>query len=665
MEMIENTKGEMARWPTRARCLGLFLILNVLSFISTQAQTLDYRATLEVGSYVQSYSLSPSGRLWMATRLGEVFYVDSIGGLWHEVKLPRSSQRKEDYTIDHVFTPDGKTIVLAGYIRAPQNKDCTGNYIISTDGGRTWEFRELDRCYDWIDESWCSPDNRIWMGGLSGRLLYSDDNGQTFRTIHTTDTTGDRIGAICMDGEGRRGVLAVFGNKLYLTDDGFQSVRRIETPKVQGALVLDRDGWYGRIHAAYQWRQWIVLNQEGRWFYSDRDSLLWHSLPGNIQPAYLTPDATHMIARMGDSVMLMSTPTDGQLLGMCQGRVVWSDGHDVIATTLEALEVLRDGVATHYPFYTTDYPIKEPYYKVRYNGRLWGYNGRDIYLKKGRRWGRVVHTDFNINGLLPADTCLLVESDREVYSITRQRTQPTVMHYDHPLGDFLNSKVNEIVIACGSRGCFHYHKDTIRYRREASPTHPMYSGNGDQFRLTYMSLHDTVMPLPLRTFAATDLEDLLLDFDRAPNPPIRRSELGVTTEDRAALLADTAEFNEFVGTTPRVLRQVAENFDSIPDSLLAAAMVADEGIWSTTSNVVRILLVNATGDTLMLERVFFENAPYLLPYRVQLQHRILYAAHLPLMRFLGQQMPEGMMFRRQFTPLTALRRLADRLDTNR
>ena len=110
------------------------------------AQQLDYRATLQVASRAQAYSLAPDGRLWMATRMGEVFYADSIGGLWHEVKLSRRSDRREDYTIDHVFTPDSHTVVLAGYIYAPNNRNCTGNYIISNNGGRTWDFRSLDTC---------------------------------------------------------------------------------------------------------------------------------------------------------------------------------------------------------------------------------------------------------------------------------------------------------------------------------------------------------------------------------------------------------------------------------------------------------------------------------------------------------------------------------------
>lgn len=641
------------------------LLLLMLPLLAT-AQQLDYRATLNVQSVAQAFSLAPDGRLWMATRRGEVFYADSVCGLWHEVKLPRKSDRMEDYTIDHVFTPDSNTIVLAGYIYAPNNRKCTGNYIISSDAGRTWEFRTLDTCSEWIDESWRTPDNRIWMGGLSGRLLYSDDHGQTFRVIHRTDTTGDRIGAICMDTEGRRGVLAVFGNKLYLTDDGFQSVSRIETPKAQGALVLDRKVWYGRIHAAYQWRQWLILNQEGLWFYTNRDSIRWQPLPHHIQPAYLTPDANHLLAKMGDSLMLMYSPTEGRLMSVCRGSVVWSDGHDAITTTNDAIDLLHNGTVTHHPFYTTDYPIAEPYHKVRFDGSLWGYDGSDIYMKKGHRWGRVVNTGFRIQRLLPADTCLLVESESEVYSITRRRTTPMPMRYEHPLDRFLKAKPVELIIVSSTSGCFHHHVDSANYRRVSSPDHHLASG-GDRFQ--FISMHSSrdveKKSQSVRFFDAAELESLLEDFDHQPDSPLRRSDLGVTADDLAALLADTAHYNNFDGTTPRVLRQVAEGFDTISDATVAAALTAPEQYWSTTSYTVRFSIVNAAGDTMTLSRRFCFDPPYLLPCHVTLPLRTLYASNLPLMRFLGQQMPPQMLSSHIFTPLTALRRIAQKLDTNR
>ena len=643
----------------------ILTILMALVPLVALCQQLDYRATLRVASGAQAFSLAPDGRLWMATRMGEVFYADSVGGLWHEVKLPRCSDRREDYTIDHVFTPDSHTVVLAGYIYAPNNRNCTGNYIISSDGGRTWDFRSLDTCREWIDDSWCTPDRRIWMGGLSGRLLYSDDHGQTFRVIHRTDTAGDRFGALWLDTAGQQGILAVLGNKLYLTDDGFRSVRRIETPKGQGALVLDRKNWYGRIQGTFQWRNWVFVSQEGRWFYAHRDTLQWRPFPLTFGSWALSPDGNTLTAMSVEGLVIIESPTEWRKISDAEGSIIFSDSQRTLLTTRDAIIVVdSDGTTVTYPYFTTDYPIEKPYNKMRYKGHLWGYDGNDIYMKKGRRWGRVARTDFYIQNMRVSDTCLLVESTREVYSITDRRTQLVPIRYEHPLDRFLESKPVEVSIICSSRGCFHYYSDTVCYRRMPAFEHALVRDGGDRFRLVAYAVHDTVLPLPIRFFEADELEALLADFDRQPKRPVHRDELGVTVDDLQALMADSTK-NSWRSTTPRVLRQVAEGFDTLSDAVVAEAFITNEGYTSSTSNIVIINIINAAGDTLTLWRPFYGSAPYMLPFHVTVSDRSLYASHLPLMRFLGAQMPDEMMFTRQFSPLAVLRRIASNLDTNR
>ena len=632
------------------------------------AQQLDYRATLQVKSRAQAYSLAPDGRLWMATRMGEVFYADSIGGLWHVVKLPMRSNGREDYTIDHVFTPDSHTVVLAGYIYAPNNRNCTGNYIISSDGGRTWDFRSLDTCMEWIDDSWCTPDRRIWMGGLSGRMLYSDDHGQTFRVIHRTDTAGDRFGALWLDTAGQQGILAVLGNKLYLTDDGFRSVRRIETPKGQGALVLDRTSRYGRITGTFQWRQWVFVSQEGRWFYAHRDTLQWHPFPLTFGSWALSPDGNTLTAMSVEGLVIIESPTEWRKISDAEGTIIHSDGQRILLTTHDAIIVVGpDGSAATYPFLTTDYPIEEPshWHQVRFKGHQWGYDGNDIYMKKNKRWGRVARTDFYIHNMQVADTCLLVDSGNEVYSITDRRTQLVPMRYEHPLDRFLQAKPVEVSIISRSRGCFHYISDSVCYRRQPAFKHELARDGGDRFRLVAYTVHDTVLPLPLRSFDAAELEALLADFDRQPKQPVHRDDLGVTADNLQALMADSTIENFWRRTTPRVLRQVAEGFDTLSDAVVADAFITNEGYTSTTSNIVIINIVNAAGDTLTLWRTFYGSAPYMLPFHVMEGDRILYASHLPLMRFLGAQMPDEMMFTEEFSPMAVLRRIARNLDTNR
>ena len=645
----------------------ILAILMALVPMVVTAQQLDYRATLWVASRAQAYSLAPDGRLWMATRVGEVFYADSIGGLWHVVKLPRSTDRREDYTIDHVFTPDSHTVVLAGYIYAPNNSHCTGNYIISSDGGRTWDFRSLDTCSEWIDESWHTADGRIWMGGLSGRLLYSDDHGQTFRVIHRTDTAGDRLGGLWLDTAGLQGILAVLGNKLYLTDDGFRTVRRITTPKGQGALVLDRQNWYGKIWSAFQWRQWLFVDQEHRWFYAHRDTLQWHPCPLTFGSWALSPDGDTLTVMSTEGLAVMESPTEWRKISDANGSIIYSDGSHVLLTTYDALLTVNpDGTTATYPFLTTDYPIEEPphWRQVCFKGHQWGYDGNDIYMKKGKRWGRVAHTDFYIHDMRVADTCLLVESANEVYSITDRRTQLVPIRYEHPLDRFLKAKTVELTIVSTSIGCFHHNRDSVCYRRMPALDHELARDGGDRFRLVAYSLHDTVLPLPIRFFEADDLEALLADFDRQPQRPVHRDELGVSAADLQALMADSTN-KSWHSTTPRVLRQVAEGFDTISNALISSVFSADEGFSSTTTQSITVRMVNAAGDTLILRRSFFGSTPYMLPFHVTVGDRSLFASHLPLMQFIGEKMPPEMMFARHFTPLAFLRRLASDLDTNR
>lgn len=187
---------------------------------------------LEVVGRVTRLSVSPTGRLWLTTYMGNTYHADSVGGYWRygpiQAAAPDSTWWMED-NLDAMtfFTPD--TAFIWGYIGTDHETD-RGLVLRTTDGGATWDSVSVQGG-GWIHDAVASPDGEAWMSGSSGLLLHTADFGASW-TARSRPFRSQLI-AIDMDARGV-GLAGSIDEGLRVTRDGGVTWRSIPTPQQQG-----------------------------------------------------------------------------------------------------------------------------------------------------------------------------------------------------------------------------------------------------------------------------------------------------------------------------------------------------------------------------------------------------------------------------------------------
>lgn len=465
-----------------------FLLALALLLLATaaRAQQRDRRVDLHISCGTEA-SVSSTGRLWIASRCGEVYTADSIGATW------RTISPRHDHT-GEIIIPFGDRVALhAGYI--PIDRPETRNYDPQYDclfrtetGGQQWDTVQFGKGNHWLEGHHYTSDGHLWIGSSQatrpGYLFFSADSGRTFTTLRSEFDTAVGIQDVYMSNM-NDGVIAGFDNQIYVTTDNWRTYRRLPTPRDQ---KLHR-GW--RIKKVRPWHGMLLVRQEDSSFYSPADNIQWQ----------YTPLADFEVDTVNGN--LWAITDSGQLVLMqdMQHRQVVKDSIDLpfdnicgtlggniyLFTSAGMVRVSPDGQADTSGFYTEEKTISEMFdekiaeysqygsdYAARlfptfgHGSRLWRTDGTSIYLQDALGWYRIAKPH-GIHEMHPdpdrEDRVVILRSDGMNYSIdTAGHIEPYT--YRQPLARFLESGLKSVGIQTYKGGCFHFEEQTIAYTRD-------------------------------------------------------------------------------------------------------------------------------------------------------------------------------------------------------
>jgi tricorn protease len=172
--------------PRRTTLLAALLILAVVTPARAQAQ--------EPIRFARTPDIAPDGKLVAFSYLGDIWVVDSIGGVARPVTM------HEKHEINPVFSPDGRTIAFSS------NRH--GNYdvfVIPVQGGRPTRLT-FDSADDLVT-GW-SPDGK--------NILFASRRANTFPPaleLYSVPSTGGRVTRVTAH-EGRDGVFSPDGTQI-------------------------------------------------------------------------------------------------------------------------------------------------------------------------------------------------------------------------------------------------------------------------------------------------------------------------------------------------------------------------------------------------------------------------------------------------------------------
>ena len=278
----------------------------------------------------------------------------------------------------------------------------------------------------------------------------------------------------------------------------------------------------------------------------------------------------------------------------------------------------HEGLTCHIP-YTTDHPIKEPWFKENGEHLIWGEKDKQLYIadKKDSCWYREAELDFPTCGinLLSDSVAILWDGLRNHLYSLKDHTMKDYS-YKEPLRDFLAAPIQKFIISSGSQGCFHYNGHQIEF-------------NAEQNSLFNAALVSKVGGYQERTDSLIDITvnggqllQLLEHINANPDetPEIQEFQISKMDiqhyQDRVQKRRNLGryDFSKIADKDRGLYDSVPVMLDGIDKATLYDILNTGEGFTSTTSNWFEIEFVNQNNDTCRIRSTYYEDGdPWFLP----------------------------------------------------
>ena len=455
------------------------LIIALLLATVAQGQQRDRRVDLTI-SCGYRIDLSTTGRLWIATRCGEVFTADSIGATWRTAIKDEDPMHIGGATLERIAAFGDDIAVAAGYMHG-------GDYVLrTTTGGAVWDTVQVDKKLVWVHGFCYHADGRMWMAAASGRqyecMAYSTDRGQSFTTLKPpfADPNDDEGGIhelymVTADS----GFAGTYGGSIYSTSDNWRTAHRWANPIEQGLMEKDiySDTWVNRIRP---WRGWLIATLSQSAFCTPMGSSpKWQTLPWATYEVDTVSGNLWAISDSGQLLYLTDMNHHRLVLDRVDGSIIGTLGGSIYLRTLKGVvRVSPDGRTDTCGFYTEEKTLDEVFDEkylptFSHGGRLWRTDGTSIYLQDALGWYRVakplgireMHADPDRE-----DRVVILRGDGMNYSVdTAGRIEPYT--YRQPLARFLESGLQSVEIQTYVGGCFHFDEHRIIYTRNGDRLH--------------------------------------------------------------------------------------------------------------------------------------------------------------------------------------------------
>lgn len=660
----------------------LFLIILFLA-TSVFGQTKDKRAELDVIGRVNEISVSPDGKLWLVTAVGKKYYSNNIDSTWHYEKQQYSAGVDDLY----IFAPhlnrisffNKDTAILTGYISFDIKGNEKNGYFLTKDGGQTWELRNYGG-NSWIYTICNDHEGNAWMGGLEKELYYTSDYGISWKTKKLPYKKSDRTYGLFMS-DAENGIASSEANEILITDNNWKTTKHISTPFDQEKYKeVDNYGYIDtRISEIIFWKNFIVVNQNGHFFYSNKKSIDWISFPFKIVDFELDIES-QLLYVVSDSlkVFSFSDPEHFQLLNdeklsAYPLDMKFSNGSLYTITYDNQVYKINKNEMKKTMLFTTDHAIPDPDVIIRGKKLSWGANGNHLYILDYNDfdWYRENVFDFVISSILLQNdsVAILWDGFRNNYIYSLKDHSLKIYNPETPLKSFLSFPVKSFTINSGSQGCFHLFYDIVTYERV----------NDSIFTNSTISSIDeyiepSTTPKDTSTFkyspTTSALSNLLTIINSNVSAIPSLKDFQITDQDKKNFLISVderikREENEYVNgkkVNKEFYYSIIDALDTLGNDFISEFLNQKEQRYSTTSNWFTIQIINENNDTIKISREYYlESLPWNLPWKFEYKGQNFNCYSIDFSRFIDACTPEKFMDKELFDNRALIMSIADYL----
>ncbi len=602
--------------------LLLFLFLSNLGF--TQE---EYLANLPIRGTVSEIGISPSEKLWIATKPGNTYYTDSIQGLWHFGSLqPKGITGGGIYERVNFFSED--TLMISGYIHGEESD--TDFVLWSGDRGKTWEEIKFGK-ESWIDAAYINDNGKAWMSGSSQLIYYTEDSGRTWQEFDKIEKKKSvlRFSTIHFSKDESIGLFGSFWNKIYKTRDNCKTWEGVPTPLDQKKYERLSKKHRPDIRKIRTFGNHYIINQQGNVYWSAIDSVDWKELPqvkdfevSENESVYLLDK--NLKVELRDSKFQVVFKLEDSLRNY--PRAIGVRNNNFFALTGNMIYKINQSDFKESKLLTEKIPIPKPQIRLMYGNEPYGFEGNTVFKfdKKKNSWYRFMELDFFISNAVLQDDKIIVADQTLKNRYLLDTIDKKIEKYNLPesLFDLSNNPVKNISFAIGSYGCFHRNSQIREYRLK-NDSFVLKRNEGEIFsnmsrEINVAAINDFIKEVDASRYGTNKVEDLEITVSdlESFNKFIFKSEKriakkGIDNFDQLGAYSFPGENTNF-----EFYRQVADNFDSLPDTVLDKVFAQGSSIWSTTTNWRKVTLEFKNGRVLTLENSSFKPNYLNTPWRI-------------------------------------------------
>jgi hypothetical protein len=605
---------------------ALTLIFFLVPWLSVFCQD-KYSARLPVRGWVTELGISPSEEIWIATKVGDVYFTKHIGDTWGIGpfgSLDGSTGVSETFERVNFFSED--TLMISGFIQTGGNP----NFVYwSGNHGQTWR-KVIFGADSWIDAAYINNNGKAWMSGSSQLIYYTEDKGKTWRSFGKVEPTGNlRFQTIYFSKDETTGLFGSTWNVIYKTTDNCTTWQKIPTPLTQKKYKRINSNDRPDIEKIRILGDYYIVNQQGRIFITKSNVINWKYLP-NAANFEVTEQSQLYIINKNLSISLFDPQFDK----------IWDSANHLDKQPVAI--AVRNGKLFAYDsdkiynispkgfiasdLLTKQIPIPEPDLKVTLTNDDYGFSGNDIlrFDKDKKQWYRLMSVDFKIaNACTLSGSLLIADNDfKQYYRV--DVTNKIIEKFDLPKTLYDPNQIVEIHFERGFQGCF-ASGNSIR----------SYIKKGSNFVLRQKTSTPTYLANVKSSFTGNEISDMagIIDKSRQINASIR--DLNISSADILSYKQlidqekkkikqsniprfDLENFYSFPGDNIdfEFYKNVADSLSFISDQDFNNAILQSESIFSTTTVWRRVIFVLKNGKKLIVENFGYKPNYLLTPWVV-------------------------------------------------
>ena len=628
-------------------CLLVTILITNFLFSQTSAIPLNFN------SYAIKLGVAKDESLVLTTRAGEVGLSKSYQSEWYRSQ-PKIEENYLQPTLEQPIFFNKDTGFLTGFIHG---KDRKYNLIYhTTNGGQEWTTINFGQD-GWVDDAINLDNGEAWLSVAGSGIAYTTDYGLTWKKLVIPEVK-QRFAKIFFNAK-REGIIGSLWNLLAYTGNNCETWELIPTPLDQKAYNKTNKNSRPEFNHVAIFSDVLLVKQEDLVFYSKKDSINWVWL-NEYNDFYTDPYNTALYFKtIGGKII--RADYDLRPIYTYENIEIGFDtkcknGNLFIVSNQKIQKLNPDNVASSSLFHTNSSSGIEPtVIGYTQNGTI-GILKDKAYAQKdyNGRWEYIFTFPFSVeNGKLSLIEYNLVLYDREddsLFYFDLSGNSVVKRSKKKMISDFSIQGIKSLTFNCGSRGCFHYYTDELKYENDngsfvstgiisSGTKHKNTLPNHDE-EIDEQIISDFVKCIPLLFDKAhfASIKDLeftekeyekckqdILDFKASLQSAKKKKETKFTLD------RNNIDFDRLLSLVDSVKNLDKEHLNPVLFDL--------SEIWSTTTDWKGIELVNNKNETLYITNNYYETNAFNFPWIIRLNGYVFSTTNVEINKFLAKAYP--------------------------